>query len=312
MSGAIIILAIGVADYRALLAGAFASTLSFVFALLLRQDSSAILNGGFGYNPVLHGVVSIGALPSIYPEITEFPPKFWLFLFFTTLMSVYVTSAFNSLFKHIGRHPVPCFTLPFNVLQFMLIYCLLHNTVPSRIVSHHLLIAPADVLAANETTELFDNEPLNRTQNFTLDSNASTELRPNLTEHLNWGETFSGSIVAIAQVYGLNNIPCAALMYLALFVYSPIMTGFAYLGSLLGTLLGIQFADSLLDVYSGVWGYNGLLCAAALGGFCFVLNVQSTLLAIASVIFTTALQHFLNPVFVLVSTNICSCTIGTV
>jgi len=86
-------------------------------------------------------------------------------------------------------------------------------------------------------------------------------------------------------------------MYLALFVYSPLMTGFAYLGALLGTLLGTLFTTNSAEIYSGAWGYNGLLCAASLGGFCFVLNFQSTVLAVASIIFTTALQHVLNPAF---------------
>lgn len=69
----------------------------------------------------------------------------------------------------------------------------------------------------------------------------------------------------------------------------------------MGTLLGVLFANSNLEIYDGVWGYNALLCAACLGGFCFVLNVQSTVLAFSSVIFTTALQHFIHPVFIKVS-----------
>lgn len=103
------------------------------------------------------------------------------------------------------------------------------------------------------------------------------------------------------QVYGLDNVLCAVLMYLALFIYSPTMTGFAYAGSLLGTLLGVLFANSHQEIYDGVWGYNALLCAACLGGFCFVLNVQSTILALSSVIFTTALQHIIRPLFINVS-----------
>lgn len=185
-------LGIGIANYLALLAGIYTSTLSFIIALLFRQDSHAIFNGGYGFNPVLHGVVSVGALPSIYPEIQVFPPKFWLFLLITTVMSVYATSAFNNLFKHINQYPIPCFSLPFNLLQFMLIYCLLHNTMPDGILSDHLLTAPAfrlneTALESNTTEEIF---------NFT--ENATTE--PLVSEHLNWGETYEGTIVAISQV----------------------------------------------------------------------------------------------------------------
>lgn len=184
-------LGIGIADYLALLAGIYASTVSFIIALVFRQDSHAIINGGYGFNPVLHGVVSVGALPSIYPEIQMFPPRFWLFLLITTILSVYATSAFNNLFKHINQHPIPCFSLPFNLLQFMLIYCLLHNTMPEGILSDHLLQAPA--YRSNQTEFNTTEEVFNITQ-------ITNSTVPIVSGHLNWGETFSGTIVAITQV----------------------------------------------------------------------------------------------------------------
>lgn len=335
-------LAIAVADYKAFLSGLMTSSLAFVFAMLLQQDPTANLNGLFGYNPVLHGVVSVGLLPYFYNiDISE--PKFWLFLIFTTFLSVYVTSASFNFFQYLGRFPVHCFTLPFNLLQFLLIFSLLHNSIPSKILSNHLIEAPGmnltkpseplmPVLPPTNSTlivnlresleNVVENNRRKRKSHGRKNPNKETERKgrdriwtrsvqeveikenitleeiTNRTDHLNWGKVFSGTIVAASQVYGLNHIPCAVLIYLAILIYSPTTAAFSYVGSILGTLTGTFFAVSPQDVYEGIWGYNGLLCAASLGGFGFVLTLQSAILTLTAVLFSTGLQHFLAPLFV--------------
>lgn len=325
------------------------SSLAFAFAKLLQQDSLGNLNGFFGYNPVLHGVVSVGFLPYFYPSIDINEPKFWLFIIITTFISVYTTSALANLFRYLGQHPVPCFTLPFNLLQFMLIFCLLHNSMPSKILSNHLIEAPEtktgkyeelpileviipgkndsvlhDPFHIDETLEKnlekrmnhgrrnvekenIDQRNRNRIWLRSVDD-ASLNNSLNVTEnpisnqtHLNWGKIFAGTIVSLSQVYALNNIPGSVLMYLALVIYSPTTALFSYLGALLGTLIGVHFALDPEEIYNGVWGYNGLLCAGGLAGFGYVLTVQSAVLAFSAVIFSTVLQHFMTPMFIYVS-----------
>ncbi|EEB11289.1 urea transporter, putative [Pediculus humanus corporis] len=323
-------LAIGWADYKAMFAGLFTSTLSFAFAKILQQDVLGNLNGFFSYNAVLHAVVSVGYLPTIYESISLYEPRFWFFLSFATLISVYFTSAFANLFRYLWHYPIPCFTIPFNVLQYVLIFCLLNNSVPPKLLSSHLLepgLKP-NVTQLNKTAKLnethffpFDPNEVSRRRretedgiknddNYTKwlkdDSDFADLIPPppgpegnhrSNDSHLNWGETFSGTITALSQVYGLNNIPCSILMYLALLVYSPTTALFCYLGSFLGTLTGIFFSPDFEKVYAGFWGYNGLLCGGALAGFGFVLTPQSAFLAFVAILFSTVFQHFITPMF---------------
>lgn len=348
ISGLLILLAIGISDYKAMLTAILLSSLGFLFAKLLQQDYLGNLNGFFSYNSVLHAVVSVSLLPQLYDSISIAEPKFWLFLIMTTFISVYVTSALANLLRYLGQHPVPCLTLPFNVLQFMLIFCLLNNSMPSKILSNHLIEAPVAKTPKYDDFPIFElgipgkneTQPLNVHETFQLDeafeknrrkrksygrrnatkesidrkgrnriwvrsvtdatfnnSLSEEESLPSNKTHLNWGKIFSGTIVSLSQVYGLNNIPGSVLMYLALVIYSPTTALFSYLGSLLGTLIGVHFASDPEEIYNGIWGYNGLLCAAGLGGYGFVLTVHSMILALTSVVFSTVLQHFMTPLF---------------
>ena len=42
----------------------------------------------------------------------------------------------------------------------------------------------------------------------------------------------------MSQVFGISHAAAAALIYLAVLIYSPIMTAFAVLGATIGTLTG--------------------------------------------------------------------------
>lgn len=336
ISGLFIILAIGIASYKAMFSALLMSSLAFIFAKLIQQDILGNLNGFFSYNAVLHAVVSVGYVPTVYSTVSVSEPKFWLFLFMVTLISVYFTSSFANLFRYVWHYPIPCFTIPFNILQYILIFCLLNNTIPPRILSSHLLDPPIkwsgnhseladqiknesfminstlsspdlngsrqrrDVDGENYLEALLDNE-----QKWTsTDDNIEIKLPEeeqigdfsNAT-HLHWGEFFSGTIMALSQVYGLNDIPCSVLMFLALVVYSPTTALFSYAGSFVGTLLGVFLTSDYEKVYNGTWGYNGLLSSGALAGFGFVLTPQSAFLAFIAVLFCTVFQHFITPLF---------------
>lgn len=62
--------------------------------------------------------------------------------------------------------------------------------------------------------------------------------------------------------------------------------------------VGIALSEApYAEVYDGVWGFNGMLSAGALGGFCYVVTWQSTLTTLACVVFTTVLQKCLMMAF---------------
>jgi hypothetical protein len=50
----------------------------------------------------------------------------------------------------------------------------------------------------------------------------------------------------MSQVFGISHAAAAALIYLAVLIYSPIMTAFAVLGAIIGTLTGTLSAMSSL------------------------------------------------------------------
>jgi hypothetical protein len=51
-------------------------------------------------------------------------------------------------------------------------------------------------------------------------------------------QVFSGVVLSMSQVFGISHAAAAALIYLAVLIYSPIVTAFAVLGATIGTLTG--------------------------------------------------------------------------
>ncbi|XP_066993717.2 uncharacterized protein [Anabrus simplex] len=116
--------------------------------------------------------------------------------------------------------------------------------------------------------------------------------------HADWGQVFTGILLSMTQVFGACNAPAAALMYLGVLIFSPTTGLMCLLGATLSTLTGLLFCPPpYTDVYQGVWGFNGLLCAAAMSGFCFVLTPQSVALGLTCALFATCLQNVLNILF---------------
>lgn len=58
-------------------------------------------------------------------------------------------------------------------------------------------------------------------------------------------------------------------------------------------LLGLQVGAPPEMVYAGLWGFNGYLTGACLGGSFLVLNGQSAAATTVAVVFTGFMQHFL-------------------
>jgi urea transporter len=55
---------------------------------------------------------------------------------------------------------------------------------------------------------------------------------------------------------------------------------------------GMVFSEAPYDtVYDGIWGFNGILSAIAVGGLFFVLTCHSFGTALASVLFTVLVQQ---------------------
>ncbi|XP_069674816.1 uncharacterized protein [Periplaneta americana] len=119
---------------------------------------------------------------------------------------------------------------------------------------------------------------------------------------VDWGGVFAGVLLSMSQVFALNYAPSAALMYLAVLIYSPIMAAFAVLGALLGTLTGliltdIDTYDSVGGIYDGTPGFNAVLSTMCLGGLFFIVNWSATLAAAFCSIFSTIIFNVMVPPF---------------
>nr|CAD7399628.1 unnamed protein product [Timema poppensis] len=136
---------------------------------------------------------------------------------------------------------------------------------------------------------------LNLKESFTQSENNLTDTVQDLERHhVDWGQVFAGVVLSMSQVYGYCDPAASTTMYLAILIYSPVMALFAVLGSTLATLTGLLLSDGQYSpVYEGEWGANGILCATALGGFCFVLTVQSATATIVCTLFGAGLQKVL-------------------
>ncbi len=67
---------------------------------------------------------------------------------------------------------------------------------------------------------------------------------------------------------------------------------FAIVGSVVGMITGYMLGASQMEITIGVWGYNPVLGAMAIGGFFFKLNWQSTIISVLCAV-TTCLVYFL-------------------
>lgn len=47
-----------------------------------------------------------------------------------------------------------------------------------------------------------------------------------------------GTVLATGQIYGVGTIDSSILIYLAFFLYSPLLTLFFYMGCIVGTVIG--------------------------------------------------------------------------
>lgn len=57
--------------------------------------------------------------------------------------------------------------------------------------------------------------------------------------------------------------------------------------------LGLQLNVQYELIYSGVWGFNGILTGAALGGHFLIINQYSCLATIVAIAFTAILQYII-------------------
>ena len=78
------------------------------------------------------------------------------------------------------------------------------------------------------------------------------------------------------QVFLADKLIASSLIILAVFICTPLGAVVGLVGAVLGIATALILGIVPLDtVYSGLWGYNSILAAMALGGIFFAPNLRS-------------------------------------
>jgi urea transporter len=233
------------------LLGLAASTLA---AWLLGADRALIRNGLFGFNGILVGIGLAFFL--------EFDPLLVAYIVLGAAVSTVLMMALANL---LGPWDMPALTAPFVLTAWLLLFAVYQFAA----VRPSPLIAPMPL------------EP---------QATVQTELRELATGGGPVGLTAAnlahGLFRGVGEVMFQDNLLSGVIFLLAILVNSRISAGFAVLGSLLGMLTALALGADGVLIYHGLYGFNPVLCAIALGGLFFVLTWRSAAYALVAAVFS--------------------------
>jgi urea transporter len=231
------------------LLGLAASTLA---AYLLGADRSLIRAGLLGFNGILVGI----ALAFFF----EFD---FLVAVYIVLGAAVSTIVMMTLINLLTPWDMPALTAPFVVTAWLLLFAVyqfdfLHPTE---------LIAPA-----------------------TLHPGAAvqTDLRELATGSggLTAANLAHGFFRGVGEVMFEDNLLTGVIFLVAILVNSRISAAFAVLGSAVALLTALALGANGFLIYHGLYGFNAVLCAIALGGLFFVLTWKSAIYALLAAAFS--------------------------
>jgi urea transporter len=247
------------------LLGLAASTLT---AYLLGADRALIRNGLFGFNGILVGI-----------GLAFFLDYNGLLIGYVILGGALSTVAMMGLANLFSVWDMPALTAPFVLTAWLLLFAVLlfANLRPNP------LIAPV----APDTRIL----PETALREAATGAGAIGLTPVNMTNAL-----FRG----IGEVMFQDKLATGVIFLFAIFVNSRISALFALLGSALGALTAWTVGASGVANFHGLYGFNPVLCAIALGGIFFVLTwrsaVYALVAALVSALVFAAISTFLAPI----------------
>jgi urea transporter len=109
-----------------------------------------------------------------------------------------------------------------------------------------------------------------------------------------------GFFRGVGEVMFEDNLLTGVIFLVAIAVNSRISAAFAALGSAVGLLTALALGGEGFTAYHGLYGFNAVLCAIAIGGLFFVLTWRSAIYALLaaafSVIAFAAIAVLLSPI----------------
>ena len=92
--------------------------------------------------------------------------------------------------------------------------------------------------------------------------------------------------IGFGQIFLADQLLAGILIFLAIAYDTRIGAAIGLTGSIIGLLTGLVLGAKPEDLYMGLWGYNSILTAIAIGGIFYVPNLRSYLVAGIAACFT--------------------------
>ena len=221
-------------------------------AYLLGADRGLIRNGLFGFNGVLVGI-----------GLAFFLQFDFLLAVYVVLGAVISTIVMMALSNLLSPWDMPALTGPFVLTAWLLLFAVYRFAF----IRPSALIAPLvpDPHAAVQTD---------------LRELASGAGAVGLTA----ANLAHGLFRGVGEVMFQDNLPTGVIFLLAILVNSRVSAAFAVAGSALGLLTALATGADGFLIYHGLYGFNAVLCAIALGGLFFVLTWRSALYALLAAV----------------------------
>jgi urea transporter len=231
------------------LLGLAASTLA---AHLLGTDRALIRAGLFGFNGILVGI----ALAFFF----EFDVLLAVYIVVGAMVSTIVMMALINL---LTPWDMPALTAPFVLTAWLMLFA----------------VYQFDFLQPTELIAPFAPDPGAAVQ---------TELRELATGTggLTIANLVHGHLRGVGEVMFEDNLLTGVIFLVAILVNSRISALFAVLGSAVALLTALALGGDGFAIYHGLYGFNAVLCAIALGGLFFVLTWKSALYALLAAAFS--------------------------
>ena len=270
ITGLLFLIGIFINSYQLGIAGIIGLLSSTIAAMLLGADRNLIRAGLFGYNGILTG---IGLLVFLQPTWSA------ALIIYIILGGALSTIIFMALANFFSTWDMPALTAPFVLTLWLLLL--------GAFLSTHLPISSIITPALPKPNAAIQ-----------------TILRPSLTNTLDAGAT-PGNLLqsffrGIGEVFFQNNLVTGIIFLIAILVNSRISALFAALGSIVGMLtalllLGVDGSQ----VYTGLYGFNAVLCGIATGGVFYVISwksgIYALICALVGTVVMASLTTFLSP-----------------
>lgn len=189
-------------------------------------------------------------------------------LVYVVINAAFSTVIMASLMRFLSKWGVPALTAPFVLATWLLMF----GVYRFAVLTPGALIAPA-----------------------VPDPGATVALGGFAASAL-----FEGVAKGVGEVMFQDNVVTGIVFVVAILINSRISAVFAVLGSLAGLVTGLALGAGETPLRLGLYGYNSVLCAIALGGVFYFLTWKSALYALACMVLgsiaTASISVFLSPI----------------